>query len=35
MKFNDLSLTFHTDKIKECVNFYVRHFDVKINKPIV
>lgn len=30
MKFNDLSITIHTDKIKECVDFYVRHFDVKI-----
>jgi uncharacterized glyoxalase superfamily protein PhnB len=30
MKFNDLSITSHTDKIKECVDFYVRHFDVKI-----
>lgn len=30
MKFNDLSITFHTDKIKESVDFYVRHFDVKV-----
>jgi uncharacterized glyoxalase superfamily protein PhnB len=30
MKFNDLSITIHTDKIKACVDFYVRHFDVKI-----
>lgn len=30
MKFKDLSITIHTDKIKECVDFYVRHFDVKI-----
>ncbi len=30
MKFKDLSITIHTDKIKECIAFYVRHFDVKI-----
>ncbi|ASB48717.1 VOC family protein [Alkalitalea saponilacus] len=30
MKINDLSITIHTDKIKECVDFYVRHFNVKI-----
>lgn len=30
MKLNDLSITFHTGKIKECVDFYVRYFDVKV-----
>ena len=30
MKLNDLSITFHTGKNKECVDFYVRYFDVKI-----
>lgn len=26
MKFNDLSFTFHTDKITECVDFYSKYF---------
>ena len=30
MKFNDLSITFHTDKIKECVDFYSQYFQAKV-----
>lgn len=30
MKFNDLSITFHTDKIKECVDFYGKYFNTKV-----
>ncbi|WP_178795133.1 VOC family protein [Bacteroidaceae bacterium] len=30
MKFNDLSITFHTDKIKECVDFYSKYFQAKV-----
>ncbi|MDR2917570.1 MAG: VOC family protein [Tannerella sp.] len=30
MKFNDLSITFHTDKIRECVDFYCHYFDAKL-----
>ncbi|SFL47795.1 Glyoxalase/Bleomycin resistance protein/Dioxygenase superfamily protein [Porphyromonadaceae bacterium KH3CP3RA] len=26
MKINDLSITFHTDKIKKCVDFYSKYF---------
>lgn len=30
MKFNDLSTTFHTDKMQECKEFYVKYFNVKV-----
>jgi Uncharacterized protein conserved in bacteria len=30
MKFNDLSITFHTDKIKECVDFYSNYFQATV-----
>lgn len=30
MKFKDLSFTFHTDLIKECVNFYGKYFNATV-----
>ncbi|WP_195375298.1 MULTISPECIES: VOC family protein [Parabacteroides] len=30
MKFKDLSITFHTDKMKECIDFYCTHFQATI-----
>lgn len=30
MKFKDLSITFHTNDIKECVNFYAKYFQAKV-----
>lgn len=30
MKFKDLSITFHTDKIKECVDFYSKYLNAKV-----
>ncbi|NDV68734.1 VOC family protein [Dysgonomonas sp. 25] len=30
MKFKDLSTTFHTTKIAECKEFYLKYFDVKV-----
>lgn len=30
MKFKDLSITFHTDKIKDCVDFYRKYFQAKV-----
>lgn len=30
MKFEDLSITFHTDKIKECVDFYGKYFQATV-----
>ncbi|MDR2038447.1 MAG: VOC family protein [Bacteroidales bacterium] len=30
MKFKDLSITFHTDKIKECVDFYSKYFQTTV-----
>ncbi len=30
MKFQDLSITFHTDKWRECVDFYCRYFQAKV-----
>ncbi len=31
MKFNDLSVTFHTDKIKECVDFYTKYLGATLS----
>lgn len=31
MKFKYLSITFHTDKIKECVDFYTKYFQAKVS----
>jgi len=31
MKLKDLSITFHTDKIKECVDFYCKYFQAKVS----
>jgi len=30
MRLKDLSITFHTDKTKECVEFYKKHFGAKV-----
>lgn len=30
MKVKDLFITFHTDKIKECVDFYSKYLDAKV-----
>lgn len=30
MKFKDLSITFHTDKTEECVDFYRKYFQTKV-----
>lgn len=30
MKFKDLSVTFHTDKITECVDYYIKYFHAKM-----
>ncbi|MDH8702075.1 hypothetical protein M2138_001429 [Dysgonomonadaceae bacterium PH5-43] len=30
MKFNDLTITFHTNKIKECVDFYSKYFQATL-----
>lgn len=30
MKIKDLSITFHTNKIKECVDFYSKYFQTKV-----
>uniref|UniRef100_UPI0023F45EE7 hypothetical protein n=1 Tax=Bacteroides graminisolvens TaxID=477666 RepID=UPI0023F45EE7 len=30
MKISNYSITFHTDKIKECVDFYQKHFQAKV-----
>lgn len=30
MKIKDLSVTFHTGKIKECADFYVKYFGAKV-----
>ncbi|MDR2920928.1 MAG: VOC family protein [Tannerella sp.] len=30
MKIKDLSITFHTNKIKECVDFYGKYFQTKV-----
>jgi uncharacterized glyoxalase superfamily protein PhnB len=30
MKIKDLSITFHTEKIKECVEFYSKYFQAKV-----
>jgi len=30
MNFRELSITFHTDKIKECVDFYSKHFQAEV-----
>ncbi len=30
MNINDLSITFHTEKIKECVDFYGKYFQTKV-----
>lgn len=30
MKFKDLSVTFHTEKIKECVDFYSKYFQATV-----
>jgi uncharacterized glyoxalase superfamily protein PhnB len=31
MKIKDLSITFHTDKIKECVDFYTENFHATVS----
>ncbi len=31
MKLKDLSITFHTDKIKECVDFYSKYFKATVS----
>lgn len=31
MKFKDLSYTFHTEKIKECVEFYTQYLGAKVS----
>lgn len=31
MKIKSLSITFHTDKLKECIDFYKRHFQAKVS----
>lgn len=31
MKIEDLSITFHTDRIKECVDFYRSHFNAVVS----
>ncbi len=31
MKIKDLSITFHTDKMKECVDFYSNYFQAKVS----
>lgn len=31
MKIKDLSITFHTEKIKECVDFYTRYFGAQLS----
>ncbi len=31
MNLKDLSITFHTDKIKECVDFYCNYFQAKVS----
>ncbi|MDD3125680.1 MAG: hypothetical protein PHV24_07670 [Candidatus Kapabacteria bacterium] len=30
MKFNDLTITFHTDKIRDCVDFYSKYFKTAV-----
>lgn len=30
MKFKELSITFHTDKIKECIEFYSKYFQATL-----
>lgn len=30
MTFENLSITFHTNKIKECINFYSKHFQAVV-----
>ncbi|MDR2084478.1 MAG: VOC family protein [Bacteroidales bacterium] len=30
MKLKDLSITFHTDKIKECIDFYSKYFGATV-----
>lgn len=30
MKFKELSITFHTDQIKECIAFYCKYFNAKV-----
>ncbi len=30
MKINDISFTFHTVRIKECVDFYVKYFGARV-----
>ena len=30
MRLKDLSITFHTNKIKECVAFYSKYFQAKV-----
>lgn len=30
MKLKDLSITFHTDRIKECVDFYCNNLQAKL-----
>lgn len=30
MKFKDLSITFHTDKLRECVDFYSKYFQATV-----
>lgn len=31
MEFKDLSITFHTDKVQECKDFYVKYFNATVS----